>query len=205
MPRRFWQPLHDLHLAATLRTGRPPFNVSGGRRGAFRLNRCRIGVLGCWGDLLLRGRRQQLADPGELCCTIAVGKEAVMADALEAVGQDVEEKATDELLGLERHVLDARAVPIVLPGERDVVVGDLDKAMIGDGDAVRIAAQIPENLLGPGKGRLAVDHPIDLPERGKVGPKRALLRQRREIGEEVQALVIVSSTKFLKEQSSEQT
>ena len=38
---------------------------------------------------------------------------------------------------------------------------DLDKAMIGDGDAVRIAAQVLENLLGPGTGWLAVDQ-IDL-------------------------------------------
>jgi len=49
----------------------------------------------------------------------------------------------------------ARLPLIVLPGERDVVVSDLDKAMIGDGDAVCIAAQVPENLLGPGKGLLS--------------------------------------------------
>jgi hypothetical protein len=39
----------------------------------------------------LRDRRQQLADAGEFCLSIAVGKEAVMADALEPLGQNMEE------------------------------------------------------------------------------------------------------------------
>jgi hypothetical protein len=40
---------------------------------------------------------------------------------------------------------------------------DVDQAMIGDGDAVRIAAQITQNPLRAGKGLLAVDHPRELP------------------------------------------
>src|SRR3974390_3800854 len=122
-----------------------------------------------------------------------------MADGPEAIGQDVEEKAADELGPCKRHMLDARVVPIVLPLKRHLIIGDLDKTMIGDGDAMRIAAQVPQNLLGSGKGALAVDHPVETPERGKVSQKRALLPQRREIGEEAQVLVIITRTKLLNE------
>jgi hypothetical protein len=56
--------------------------------------------LGCYGhDLLLRSRRQQLADAGEFGLPSAVGKKAIMADTLKAVGQDVEEKAAYKLGG----------------------------------------------------------------------------------------------------------
>jgi hypothetical protein len=73
----------------------------------------------------------------------------------------MEEKAADELGRCQCHVLDARSVAAVLPGEDDHFVRDLDQATIGDGDAVRIAAQVTQNLLGAGKRLLAVDYPIE--------------------------------------------
>ena len=44
-----------------------------------------------------------------------------------------------------------------------MIVGDIDKTMIGDGDAVCIAAQVAQDLLGAGKGLLTVDYPVELP------------------------------------------
>ena len=131
--------LDDLHLAATLGTGRLTLVVVGGRRGVFWFGGHRSGVWGRGRDLL---RRKQLVDAGEFGFPMAVGKEAVMADALEAVGQNVEQKAADELGRCKRHELDERTVAVVLPTEGNVIIGDLDEAMIGDGDAVCIAAQI---------------------------------------------------------------
>jgi len=64
-----------------------------------------------------------------------------------------------------------RAVAVIFPGKGDAIVGDLDEPMVGDSDAVRIAAQVAQDLLGPGEGLLAVDHPIGLPEWSKVGRK----------------------------------
>ena len=58
-------------------------------------------------------------------------------------------------------------MPVVFPGEGDVIVGDIDQTMIGDGDAMCIAAQVAQDLLGAGKGLLAVDHPVELPERAR--------------------------------------
>src|ERR1700745_2687359 len=63
---RFRQRLNNLHLAATLRTGRLPYVLSNRYRGVFWCDRRRDGVLGYGHDLLLRSRRQQLADAGEV-------------------------------------------------------------------------------------------------------------------------------------------
>jgi hypothetical protein len=85
-----------------------------------------------------------------------------------------------------------------------VVIGDLNKAMIGDGDAVRIAAQVAQNLFGSGKGLLAVDHPIELPEWSKIGRKSPRVCQMHKIGEELQAPVLVGGSKFAQKYVPEQ-
>ena len=46
----------------------------------------------------------------------------------------------------------------VSPAKGDLVTPQRDKAMVGDGDAMGVGAQIVENILGPAEGRLAVDH-----------------------------------------------
>lgn len=38
-----------------------------------------------------RRHREQLAGPGDVVCTLAVGETSVVADALEALGQDVDQ------------------------------------------------------------------------------------------------------------------
>ncbi|BCH19693.1 hypothetical protein MesoLjLa_65440 (plasmid) [Mesorhizobium sp. L-2-11] len=54
------------------------------------------------------------------------------------------------------------AVPIVLPVEGDFVVLDGDEAIVGNGDAVGIAADVIEDLFGSGEGRLGIDDPLGL-------------------------------------------
>ena len=86
-----------------------------------------------------------------------------------------------------------------------MIVSDIDKTMIGDGDAMCIAAQVAQDLLGTGKGLLAVDHPVELPERGKVGRKCLRLCQMSEIGEEVQTLPLVRCNELSQKHPPEQT
>ena len=50
----------------------------------------------------------------------------------------------------------------VAPPKGHLVIGERDQAMIGDGYAVGIRAQITEHLLGSAKGWFAVNHPIRL-------------------------------------------
>lgn len=78
-----------------------------------------------------------------------------MADAMETVGQRVQEKVTDELVRVERHDLRLAALAVVPPAERDPIVGLSDQSGIGDGDAMGVAAEIASTCFGPPKGGLA--------------------------------------------------
>jgi hypothetical protein len=60
----------------------------------------------------------------------AIGEQAEMADADEAVGDDVEQEATDELLDLEAHGIHAVPVCVVAPPEADAAVGEGDEALL---------------------------------------------------------------------------
>ena len=96
-----------------------------------------------------------------------------MADAVEAARQDVEEKAADELGGVEHHGLEPVAAfdPVVFPFEGDALVVERDEPGVGDGDAVGVAREIGENGLGSGEGPLGVDDPL--------GPARSVRGRRR--------------------------
>jgi len=48
----------------------------------------------------------------------------------------------------------------VSPAKGDLVAGERDEAMVGDGDAMGVGTQVVEDILGAAKGRLAVDHPL---------------------------------------------
>src|SRR5713226_3753465 len=90
------------------------------------------------------GQTQELARPRNRLGAIAAGEQAVVADAMEALGQYVDEKAADELADVERHRrIPAGALdPVVLNLERDTVLVDRDETSVGDCDAVGIARQI---------------------------------------------------------------
>ena len=46
-------------------------------------------------------------------------------------------------------------VRVVLPPKRDLVVGHMDKPMIRDGDAMRVAREVVQHVARPTKGGLA--------------------------------------------------
>ena len=101
-------------------------------------------------------QREQLAGARDVVGALAAGEQAIVADAMEACGQHVHEKAADELVCGERHHLVALATfePVVLPLEGDAFLVACDQAAIGDGDAVGVAREIAQTSFGPPKGRL---------------------------------------------------
>jgi hypothetical protein len=112
-----------------------------------------------------------------------------VANPDEAVGHDVEQEAADELLGLERHDLHAIPVGVVLPAEADDPVVEAEEAVVGEGDPVRIAAEVLEHWGGAGERAFGVDDPVGAAEliepRGEGG---GLGQGREGAGEAERAL-----------------
>ena len=100
-----------------------------------------------------------------------------MANAMEAARQHVQEKAMDELGGVERHGLEPVAAfdPVVLPLEGDARLVERDQPGLGDGDAVGVAREIGEDRFRSGEGSLGEDDPLGAAERREGGVEGGLL------------------------------
>jgi hypothetical protein len=72
----------------------------------------------------------------------------------------VEQEAAQELVDREGHQTLLVLVGGVSPTKGDLVLLEGDEAVIGDGDAMRIAAEVVENMLRAAEGRFAVDDPV---------------------------------------------
>src|SRR5262245_44085094 len=83
----------------------------------------------------------------------------------------MEEKAANELMGVEFHGLPAIGAiePIVLPAEGDATVIGGDEALVGDGDAMGVARQVAEHGFRASEWLLGVNDPLDVPQRRKEG------------------------------------
>ena len=114
-----------------------------------------------WGELRRQGiARQQLPAKLEPGGPESIGQKAEVADAHEALGQDVEEEPAQELRRGQGHLPLLAAVGVILPAEGDTHPVKRQKPMVGDGHAMRVAAQIAENLSGAAEGRLGIHHPV---------------------------------------------
>jgi hypothetical protein len=86
------------------------------------------------------GRDKQLTRAGNVARAGALGEQAVVANAVQAFGQHVDEEAADELVCSERHTLVSIAAldALVLPLEGDALSVEGDQATVGDGNAVGV-------------------------------------------------------------------
>ena len=82
-----------------------------------------------------------------------------MAQALQAVGQDMQEKAADELVRWQGHGRNAIALASVAEGKASLPVVAINDTVVGDGYAVRGAPEIVEHLLRACHGPLGIDDP----------------------------------------------
>lgn len=106
-----------------------------------------------------RERAKRLPDRGKRTALAARCEPAEGPDFLEALGQDVQQEAADEVAERKGHLLLGVAVGAVAPGEGDAAVGDGADAVVGDGDAVGVAPEVVERLLRVARGGLGVDDP----------------------------------------------
>src|SRR5260370_32501425 len=95
-----------------------------------------------------------------LCRSIAVGQQAVAADAHEAFWQYMQEKAAEEVHGVESHDALLGAMGIIAPEEADAVSVEGGDAVVADGHAMGVAAEVTQHVFRSAEGRLGVDVPV---------------------------------------------
>jgi len=105
---------------------------------------------------------------------------------MEAARQDVQEKAADELGGVECHGLEPIAAfdAVVLPFEGHPRLVEREEPGVGDRDAVGVARQVGEDGLRSGEGSLGEDHPVGAAQRRERGLEGALVGERGQVAEE---------------------
>lgn len=154
--------------------------------------------------LVPRGHAEERAAAGHLLGAVAVAEEAVVANALEAVGQAMEEKPPDEFLGGEGHRFLLAAIAVVGPLKADLSAVDVLEAVVRDRHAVGVAPDVVEHLLRARKGPLRVDHPVGLPRRLEMRGKARRGRQGVQGSGEVQPARVERVLEIAEEQPAEE-
>lgn len=108
------------------------------------------------------GRRsiEKLATECKLAAAITIRQKAEVTDLGETLGKNVKQEAADELVCIQSHGSDAVVFFAVFPLERDFAVLKCQQAVVGNGDPVRIAAEVVKDLSGSSERRFCVDDPF---------------------------------------------
>ena len=72
----------------------------------------------------------------------------------------MQQEAADKFVGVERHGLDTIALTPVAVGKADAAVTHVEESVVRNGDTMRIAADIVQDVRRAGKGRFGVDDPL---------------------------------------------
>ena len=126
-----------------------------------------------------------------------------MTDTNEPFWQNVHQKSPNELFGGHRHQALFVAPCVIPPAECDVITIECNQSVIGDRNAVRIASEVANNLLGSAECWLRVDNPI-LPEQGSQEcRKRIWFAEMLDQSGKLQTFPPKSPTQSLDELSTE--
>ena len=126
---------------------------------------------------------EQCARQGQQFFAEAVGEQAIAADAHEAFWQYMQEKAAEEVHGVEGHDALLAAVGIIAPEEADALSVEGGDAVVADGHAMGVAAEVTQHVFGSAEGRLGMDVPVLFAEL-----RRSVARTTQDRGEERQNL-----------------
>jgi len=118
-----------------------------------------------------------------------MGQETEMADAHEPSGKHVQEEAPQELLHRQGHQTLLVAVRGVPPAKGDLVTDQRDEAMVGDGNAMGVGAQVVKDILGASERWLAVNNPVLAEEGAEERCEGLRFRQRLEVPVETELAV----------------
>jgi len=83
-----------------------------------------------------------------------------VADAYEATREQVQQKASQELVDRQGHQLLLVAMRRVTPAEYNVAVLERNQSVVGDGHSMGVGAKIAQRVFWASEGSLDVDHPV---------------------------------------------
>ena len=201
MPRRLaaQECFDDAHAPAAARAR---LRVASGRFVGRRFDVVGRAVVGA----VRHGNAEQLACQRDVVGARAGREQAVVADAMQALRQHVQQEAAHELGHVERHgrIAGSAIHAIVLYSERHARGVGLDEPTIRDCYAVRVARQIGEHLFRPGERFLRVDEPSLLAQgREELGEPLRVGEQCMR-AEELELAVDVRGHKLVQHQPAEQ-
>jgi hypothetical protein len=127
------------------------------------------------GRFLWLWNAEQLTRFRDIVGPAGIGQEAIVADEVEPVGQDMDQKAANELVSIEYHKLVASVElgPVILPFESHAFAVEGDEPAIGNGDPVGVAGEVGKHRVGSAKRPLGIDGPFNLSQCGEVSLKAA--------------------------------
>jgi hypothetical protein len=126
--------------------------------------------------------------------TFSVRQPAEVSNARKTLGQHVLQKPAEELGAGESHGALLVVIRIILPAEPDLRIGDGENPMVGDGDAMRIASQVLQNVVWTAKRRLRIHDPILLKQGSQEPAEVAFIRQRQTLTEERESFGVESAS-----------
>src|SRR4051794_18303101 len=135
---------------------------------------------------------------------MTIAEETVMADAMKAVRQGVQQETPNELIGRQGHHLALVVMPVIAPTEADLIARHVDQPAVRDGDAVRIATEIGQDRRRAGKGALGVDHPLRTPQFTEAAGEDRCGGKTGQRAEERQSAGLERRLQVFQEQPAEQ-
>jgi hypothetical protein len=107
-----------------------------------------------------RSRRKQLKAARQRSSAAAIGQKAEVSDAHETLWEQMQQEAAQKLIDRKSHPPLLVVVSGVAPVESDLAIRKGNQAMVGDGYAMRVAAQILEHMVWTPEGSFGIDHPV---------------------------------------------
>jgi hypothetical protein len=134
------------------------------------------------------GNIEQGSTKRELLGAVSIRKEPVVTNAMEATRQYVKEKAAYEFRDLDSHdfALMNAVFPIVFPTEANVGLVEIEQATVGDRDAMGVAREISQDLLGTSEGLFGIDDPRGCAQGRESGGKPLRVIETNKVGKELQ-------------------
>ena len=105
----------------------------------------------------------------------------------------MQQETSQELLRGECHLSLFIAVGIVFPAKGNLVMLEGEQAVVGDGDAMGVAGEIAQHMMGSTEGWLGVDDPLLTEQGTQEGAEDFLILQGLENSAELELALLKSS------------